>query len=311
GVRSRLPGPQRDFLDNAQAFLPVPISWLINLPEHQKDAAGAIEAFQVLPAHERISVLTFNFDTPPQVLQVLKNLAIRGSWLPSEAEILRTAYHLRGSNLRPAVLQNMLTAWTEPEAFGEQYLQALQSYYQVFFVEEEQRIRPALQTSLKQAQELASQLPFKKLLEHLSHGVHFSESLEEQEVILAPCYWSSPLIFYRSLDANRMAILFGARSEHETLVPGELVPHELLAALKAMADPTRLRILRYLAKEPVTPTDLAHRLRLRPPTVIHHLNALRLAGLVQVSLMSEGEKRYALRKEAVQLTLKNLEEFLS
>ncbi|NTU75836.1 MAG: hypothetical protein HGA86_06920, partial [Anaerolineaceae bacterium] len=44
GVRSRLPGPQRDFLDNAQAFLPVPISWLINLPEHQKDAAGVIEA---------------------------------------------------------------------------------------------------------------------------------------------------------------------------------------------------------------------------------------------------------------------------
>ena len=69
-----------------------------------------------------------------------------------------------------------------------------------------------------------------------------------------------------------------------SLVPGELVPDALYQPLKALADPTRLRILRYLSDEPLTPAALARRLRLRSPTVIHHLDALRLARLVILTL---------------------------
>jgi DNA-binding transcriptional ArsR family regulator len=93
-------------------------------------------------------------------------------------------------------------------------------------------------------------------------------------------------------------------------VPGEEVPDTLLQALKALADPTRLRIMRYLSAQPMTPADLSRRLRLRAPTVIHHLHALRVAGLLNLTLETSGEKRYAARKEAVGEIFKHISDFL-
>jgi DNA-binding transcriptional ArsR family regulator len=68
--------------------------------------------------------------------------------------------------------------------------------------------------------------------------------------------------------------------------------------------------LRYLTDEPQTPAQLARRLRLRPPTVIHHLDALRLARLVHITLTEEG-KQYAARPGAVNATFALLDEFLT
>jgi DNA-binding transcriptional ArsR family regulator len=108
-----------------------------------------------------------------------------------------------------------------------------------------------------------------------------------------------------------MLLLFGARPAAMSLVPGEDVPDAMLRALKALADPTRLRILRYLSNQPYTPAQLSRRLRLRAPTVVHHLNALRLAGLVQLTLESETERRYAARPGAVTTTFDHLRGFIS
>ena len=71
-----------------------------------------------------------------------------------------------------------------------------------------------------------------------------------------------------------------------------------------------MKILRYLAAEPHTPAQLSRNLRLRAPTVIHHLNALRLAGLVHLTVEPGGDKRYAMRTEMVKDTCDNLQEFL-
>ena len=94
------------------------------------------------------------------------------------------------------------------------------------------------------------------------------------------------------------------------LVPGDTVPPGLVEAMKAMADPTRLRILRYLAEGPQTPSQLARRLRLRPPTVTHHLNTLRLAGLVEIIIHAEGERGYALHTGGVQRAMNHFHEFI-
>jgi DNA-binding transcriptional ArsR family regulator len=130
-------------------------------------------------------------------------------------------------------------------------------------------------------------------------------------VILVPSYWSSPLVFYSRLSENRLLVMFGARPETHDITPGEALPQDLVDTMKAIADPTRLRILRYLAFGPQTPTELARRLRLRPPTVIHHLNALRLAALVEITLPAEGERGYNLRREALNDVLSLLIEFLT
>ena len=57
---------------------------------------------------------------------------------------------------------------------------------------------------------------------------------------------------------------------------------DLLVALKALSDASRLRIVGVLAEgKPISVEDLAKRLSLSPGTVVHHLNRLREARLVE------------------------------
>jgi Bacterial regulatory protein, arsR family. len=119
------------------------------------------------------------------------------------------------------------------------------------------------------------------------------------------------LIIYRPIRSDQVLMLFGCRPSDQTLIPGDVVPDQILGTLKALADPTRLQMLRYLKAEPMTASALARKLRLRPPTVTHHLQQLRLAGLVQIILEPDGEKKYALRAEALKGTQKLLEKYIS
>jgi DNA-binding transcriptional ArsR family regulator len=131
------------------------------------------------------------------------------------------------------------------------------------------------------------------------------------EVVFAPSYWSTPLVMYDSAVLKHWVVLFGARPAAVALVPGELVPDAMLRVLKALSDPTRLLILRYLSDQPLTPSQLAKKLRLRAPTVTHHLSALRLAGLVYVSLDQAEEKRYTVRESVIADTYKSIHKFLT
>lgn len=57
---------------------------------------------------------------------------------------------------------------------------------------------------------------------------------------------------------------------------------DLLVALKALSDASRLRIVGVLAEgKPISVEDLAKKLSLSPGTVVHHLNRLREARLVE------------------------------
>ena len=191
------------------------------------------------------------------------------------------------------------------------YLEALQEYVSVFFAEEERRIRPYLDQALDRAQLFAARLDFPQLMVELSQGVKIAAFEEAEQVTFAPSYWTTPLVMYDTIVPKHWMVLFGARPAEAALVPGEVIPDAMLRALKALSDPTRLLILRYLRDQPQTPSQLARKLRLRAPTVTHHLSALRLAGLVYVSMDVEEEKRYTVREAAVADTFESIHKFLS
>ena len=312
GVRSRLPASQRDFLEKVQSFLPVPLNWLYLLPAEAKTAAGALHTLAQLTAAERLPSLLITADTPIEVINTLQEITLRQTWSSAEQEVLRTALHRRGIFPRPNTLNNLCEAWTDLTQTGEQILQALNTYYQVFFAEEEQRIQPLLEKALQKADSLSRQeKDIAHLLEILSNGVHFQQVDSTTQVTLVPSYWASPLVFFTQLENDGLLVLFGGRPETQDLIPGETLPIDLVDSLKAIADPTRLRILRYLAEGRLTPTELSRRLRLRPPTVIHHLNALRLAGLVEITLQADHERGYTLRREALDDVFSLLNDFLT
>lgn len=310
GVRSRMPGAQRDFLEKVHSFLPVPLSWLYLLPAEAKTTAGALNALAQLPAAERLPSLLITADTSVEANNALNRVALRQTWTSAEQEVLRAALHERGIQTRPGTISNLCEVWSDLSASGEKYLQALTTYYHVFFQEEETRIRPSLTAAQAEAQDMAHELPVQQLLETLSNGVHFDVASSVTQIVLVASYWASPLVFYKHLPPETLLVVYSRRGAAQSLVPGDSTPPGLVAALKAMADPTRLRILRYLAEGPLTPSQLARRLRLRPPTVTHHLNTLRLAGLVEIIIHTEGERGYALHREGVQRAMNHFHEFI-
>ena len=309
GVRSRLPAPHRQMLEDAQELIFTPLAWLAGLPA-PKDASTALNALADIPPAGRLPALALAPDIPTDIAETLKKVYARRSWDSEALEALRLAFQHRTRPVRPHTLNNILEWWSRPEEFGECYLAALHAYQAVFFDEEERRIRPVLESAQAGAQRLAKELDFPRLVETLSQGVQIASLSEAAQVILAPSYWTSPLVIYGQVDPHCMLMLYGGRPAEMPLVPGEQVPDAMLRALKALSDPTRLRILRYLSDQPMTSSQLSRLLRLRTPTMTHHMNALRLAGLVRLLVDESGERRYTVRVEAVEDTFSVLTRFL-
>lgn len=310
GVRSRLPTPERDIIQQFTTSVAWPLHWVYTLPE-PKDAETALRALAQMPAAERLPALALSCYVSDEAAQVLKDVAARQSWNKRDLTRLQEVSEKKHGKKKTSKekITRTLALWSRPEETGEGLLASLQAYQKVFFAEEEKRILPALQEALAQARALAEELPLATLLEELSQGLRFDE-LEMEELILVPSFWATPLMIFMPLSQGREMYVFGGRPADASLVPGEVVPDALFQALKALADPTRLRILHYLSAEPLTPAELARRLRLRAPTVIHHLHTLRLARLVQLTLGHDGQ-RYAARREAIMAACDMLQDFLN
>ena len=311
GVRSRLPAAERETLQRlTPKFWPLP--WVYSLPA-PKNAEMALQALRSLEPEDRLLAMVPT--VPEPIAQLWREVARRGAW--TDDQLTQLIDEMTGGDWKkhsqPAIRKEageFLDLWIDPEQSTKGLLEAFECYHEVFFAEEEVRIRPALEAGLAKARKLAETVDnWDKLLEELSQGVRVVKDWEDKTIILVPSYWSTPLALMADCPPDKMLFLFGARPADESLIPGEVVPDALYQALKALADPTRLRILRYLTDEPLTPAELARRLRLRAPTVIHHLDALRLARLVIVTLDAEG-KRYAVRPDAVAAVCELLNQFL-
>ena len=309
GVRSRLPSPHRQVLEDANELFVVPFAWLYQLPA-PKDASAVLNALAQLPAAERLPALAWMPELGTETAQTLQGVYKRRTWGEADLDALRATFHHRTHPVRPATLVNILEWWSRPEEFGERYLAAMQSYQAVFFNEEERRIRPVLEAAQVEAQRQAEQVGFTQLVELLSQGVQIASLSEATQVVLVPSYWTTPLVIYGHANPDCILMLYGGRPADMPLVPGEMVPDAMLRALKTLSDPTRLRILRYLADQPQTSSQLSRRLRLRTPTLTHHMNALRLAGLVYLQVDEQGERRYSVRTEAIEGTFIALKRFL-
>lgn len=308
GVRSRVPAGERGVLEDSLKLIYVPLTWIHSLPE-PKEAASVLWALRQISPTERLSTLAESGEPATKYHEILAQVYERRAWDESDLERLQKIYKgKKGHSQKDAT--TVLEWWSRPEEFGEMYLEALQSYYQEFFAEEEQRIKPALQISIEQAQEMAEEKDIPELIERLSQGVQLFVEPEVTDLVFVPSYWITPLILYTALNPTQMIFLYGARPVDASLVPGEVVPDALLRTLKALADPSRLKIIRYLAQEPLSPAQLSRRLRLRAPTVVHHLEVLRLAGLVRLNLEVPGERKYAARIEDLEETFANIKEFL-
>ena len=316
GMRARLPTTHRETLETAQLLFQPPSVWVSTLPE-PKDAATVLWHLGQIPPEERLSSLAFNHRNSYEgVASMLKRVAKQGKWSKKDLSLLCTAPrqlcdYLTAFSKKEAKIT--LDAYSQSKAFGEKLLEALKSYQTVFFAEEEKRILPALKEVVSRAKKMAQSMPLLDLVETLTNGVNMPDLVHRRiELKLAPSFWTAPLIQYFKINDHRELLVFGSRPKEMSLIPGEVVPDTLVRTLKTMSDPTRLRILKQLMIQPTTPAQLARQLRLRPPTITHHLKVLRLAGLIRIT---KGQlldvKSYSARPDALSILNDRLKAFLN
>lgn len=311
GVRSRLPVPEREILQRLIGIT-WPLLWVHALPE-PRNSQTLLATIEQLAPDQRLPALVFGGHCSPDWSEPLLEIADRGSWTEDDAALLISldkpkTTRREKKEQRDQVIRT-LEVWANASEFEDGLAAALRAYQDNFFAEEEMRILPALKAAIVEAQELAEKSSIDELMLNLSQGILVTKSKDYQRLVMVPSFWSTPFMLFFPLDEESEIRVFGARPANASLVPGEVVPDALHQALKTLADPTRLKIFRYLSEEALSPAELARRLRLRPPTVIHHLNSLRLARLVQVTISYEG-RRYSARPEAIQDICAMLEDFV-
>ena len=95
-------------------------------------------------------------------------------------------------------------------------------------------------------------------------------------ILLVPSYFVWPHLFVDRF-AGGVTITYDALNKIKTKVN----PDELVSVFKALSDPVRLRMLKYLADEPLTTQSLGQIMTMSASTVSHHLKLLKQAGLVK------------------------------
>ncbi|HEY5731168.1 MAG TPA: metalloregulator ArsR/SmtB family transcription factor [Anaerolineales bacterium] len=311
GVRSRIPATERRLLEEMFPFLDLPIAWIHTLPE-PKDSIAVQWAMRQIPAEERmIKILGYEI-SDKESCQIVLEVAKRRAWDSKDLNFFVDMFKKHKKAKSPYDREGIikyLDWWARPDEFGDTFLSAIQAYHQAFFEEEEKRIGPILKQQLEIAQELSKTKNAKELLAELSKGVSYDELVETKDVVFIPAYWITPMILSQSASENKNLVLFGARPSNMSVIPGEVIPDGLVRTLKALADPTRLKILHDLAHDELAPSEIARRLHLRAPTVTHHMNELRMAGLVHKIIKGQ-ETRYRTRREAFNAMCDDMNDFL-
>jgi DNA-binding transcriptional ArsR family regulator len=313
GIRSRLSPATRELFTTAMLHLGIPVSWLYAMPG-PKTARAVLDILEGMQPEEILPALAFNPGRPEACDPIFKAILRTGTWSQADLDGYKACIgpaHVKEMEAKSETLPKWLDFWTRPAEFGAAYRTGLREYYEVFFREEERRIQADVERALLRAKEMADRLTVRELFEELSQGIRVDYHTTQGALILVPCYWCSPRILYTNITPDQEIVLFGARPPEASLIPGDLVPARLLLALEALSDPTRLSILKTVIQEPLTQADIARKLRLRPPTISHHLKSLRIAGLIAYIGTGKDETRYGARLQQIEATCAALKDFLS
>ncbi len=286
---ARFAGPRAFFLS------------LVTLLERRVSEASVpafIEQVERLPAEELVLLLlTSARAARPARPYLCEVLAARGS---GERTALR-----RFAQAFPEELGRQeavtLARW-DPRELRERMVHLLRHFYRLVYAPEEPRILPLLQEDAARKRERARRLAPEAFVEEATGGLVLDPTAVT-EVIVAPSYFVRPY----SLVADHVGI-----RTYITPAAAEAPPDELAAirrVAKALADESRLRILRLLAERAMYTQQIAEALGTSHVTVLHHLAVLRAARLIRV-VERQQTRWYTFHPEGLETVLAQLRSLL-
>lgn len=267
------------------------------------DAGALIRAVRAADPGELALLMLDTGETSAAALEAFRCF-LAGSTGPAEVE---RALH----GTPPAWARRCRRVLADPPAVQAEYGLVLEHYLERVFAAEAPLIGAALARAAAAAEEMLAVLPTVEAIERLAGGYTLGADLALRRIVLAPSVFVYPFMSSRVDErVGEALILFGVRTDlFVKYDPAPLDP-ALVRALKALADPARLRVMLLLSRHPMFGPELIGALGLAQPTVHHHLAQLRAAGLVRQE-RAKGGMRYSVRRESAGALIRALEELIA
>jgi DNA-binding transcriptional ArsR family regulator len=172
-------------------------------------------------------------------------------------------------------------------------IDGLRRFQRQVFVPFWRQVSEELEAAVERLRPGLTALPPSQIPEYL--GLPAMPAAASEHVVLAPTVFPAQARRYRArLDPGSTALLLpfdllGARREMQppneisasTVASARPVEPGIALVFRALGDTTRYAVATLLAREPLTGAELARRLSVTKPTMTHHLQQLRQAGLLK------------------------------
>jgi DNA-binding transcriptional ArsR family regulator len=130
-----------------------------------------------------------------------------------------------------------------------------------------------------------------QVVERLAPGIQWAPGADVDRVVFFPAYSPRPWVYMS--EYQRVKIFCPPIAvDRDQASPGD--PADVVRIYKALADESRLKLLKRLQAGPISLAEAAQEVGLAKSTTHHHLAILRQAGFV---LIREGEETYSLRTD--------------
>jgi DNA-binding transcriptional ArsR family regulator len=181
----------------------------------------------------------------------------------------------------------------ECQRIKDSYAPLLRLWYEQYFRHVEPKILPLLIEDASEKKMLQSKMDPIALIEYASGGVVIEDVPDLQTIVLLPTVHNRPIntyCFYKTMVIIQYPVDVPLDNEDEP-------PTVLLRMTRALSNPTRLRLLRYVAHEPKTLWEMQSDLSQSREMLMHHLMILRVAGLLRIHLCGENNERFSIRPD--------------
>lgn len=271
---------------------------LVALLERQAPDAGVAgflgQLETVAPDELLLVLLTSSRAARPAREHLRAALASRGT--AREQALRRFAEAFPEELGRPQALR---LARADPETTRDRLVRLLRRFYEAVYVQEEARVCECVRRDAEAKRRRLRELPAEAFVEEATGGMVPDPSVVA-EAVVAPSWHVRPYTLVADHVGSRTYVVPVGGG------PGEESPEEHVVRLaRALADPSRLRILRLLAQRELYAQQVAEAFGTSHVTALHHLATLRAARLVRV-VERRNVRYYQLRPQALEETARAL-----
>jgi DNA-binding transcriptional ArsR family regulator len=330
---ARLP---RDFERVAKRVAPVPLFWPL-LADSLQTIPGELSFEEILSAVRGMPVAELKANVLSGILHdpaTVKSLITgkKGLRQVLTADKLPGGELLAHFGLRPYVADSHATRaivrlLDNPDSFRDELALVLNEFWQTGFKRDWSALEPVLRAESSQLEDLYENESIEELTRELNLPVALDKNVGElrpktgsaikygrvERLYVIPSAFNTRRWWARyEVRPDRFSLYFPIAREAAS--PNKLIESEHTSraasrqsrravnaesVFKALGDTTRYAIASVLARTPTTSAELARSLKVSKPTITHHVQALRAAGLIEEEAAG-GSTRLSLNRDTIE-----------